>query len=145
MTLVQRIEGARASGDWAALAQQVPYVHFLGISFAVEHGRLLGQMRYAELLVGNSFLPALHGGGLGALLESAAHFELLYRVKAVVLPKTITLTVDYLRTGKPVDTFAASQIVRQGRRVATVQAAAWQEDEGKPIAIATLQLLIQES
>ena len=62
---------------------------------------LITTMRYADHLIGNPALPALHGGTLGALLESAAIFELLWRAETIVLPKTITLTVDYLRSGAP--------------------------------------------
>lgn len=142
MTTLQRIEQARASGDWSQLVQNVPYARFLGISLVVQQGRLLAKMSYADHLVGNPTVPALHGGTLGALLECAAQFELLYRAETVVLPKTITLTIDYLRSGKSVDTFAVANIVRQGKRVATLQAMAWQEDETKPISTATLQMLI---
>lgn len=99
-------------------------------------------MPYSEHLIGNPTLPALHGGALGALLESAAQLELLYRAQTVVLPKTITLTVDYLRTGSPADTWVRAAIVKQGRRVATVHARAWQQDPAVPIATATVHLLI---
>ena len=142
MTTLQRIEQARASGDWNQLVQNVPYMHFLGMSLAVEKGRLVGKMGFADHLVGNPTVPALHGGSLGALLEASAQFEMLFRAETVVLPKTITLTIDYLRSGRPLDTFVASRIIRQGKRVATVHAQAWQDDELKPIATATLQVLI---
>ena len=142
MTTLERIETARATGDWSQLVEGVPYARFLGITAGVDHGRLIARMTFGEHLVGNPTVPALHGGTLGALLEVSAQFEMLFRAETVVLPKTITLTIDYLRSGKSVDTFAAAQIVRQGRRVATVRASAWQEDETKPIATATLQVLI---
>lgn len=139
---LSRIELARSTGDWSQLVQSVPFARFLGMTLDTHQGRLVGRMKFSEHLIGNPTLPALHGGTLGALLESAAQFELLYRAETIVLPKTITLTIDYRRTGKPVDTLVAATIVRQGRRVATVQASAWQDDPGRPIAAATLQLLI---
>lgn len=141
-TVLSKIELARASGDWNQLVQGIPYVRFLGLTLETQEGKLVGRMKYADHLIGNPTLPALHGGTLGSILEAAAQFELLYRAETVVLPKTITLTIDYRRSGKPVDTFVAATIVRQGRRVATVQASAWQEDPGRPIASATLQMLI---
>ena len=94
------------------------------------------------LLIGNAALPALHGGSLGALLESTAHFQLLWDAETVVLPKTIDITVDYLRTGRPVDSWARAIITRQGRRVANVRVEAWQEDRARPIAIAHGHFLI---
>ena len=142
---VSRIELAKSTGDWNQLVQSVPYARFLGISLDTHEGRLIGRMKFAEHLIGNPTIPALHGGTLGALLECAAQFELLYRAETIVLPKTITLTIDYRRSGKPVDTFVAANIVRQGRRVSTVQSSAWQEDPARPIATATLQMLIMGS
>ena len=36
--------------------------------------------------------------------------------------------VDYLRSGRPVDTHARAIVTRQGRRVTNVRVEAWQED-----------------
>ena len=99
--------------------------------------------RSADHLIGNPALPALHGGTVGALLESAAIFELLVRAETVVLPKTITLTVDYLRSGRPQDTHARAFVTRQGRRVTNVRVEAWQEDRGKLIAAAAAIFLVK--
>lgn len=142
MSVVDAIEQARQSGDFNAFVQAVPYARFLGISVEERAGALYGRMKFADHLVGNPTLPALHGGTLAALLELAAQFELIYRHESVVLPKTVTLTVDYLRSAKPKDTLVQARIVRQGRRVSTVHAQAWQDDETQPVATATLQLLI---
>jgi uncharacterized protein (TIGR00369 family) len=136
------IEQARRTKDWTPLVQAIPYARFLGIGLEELGGALVSRMRFDEQLVGNPTLPALHGGALGGFLESAAHFELMYRAESVVLPKTVTLTIDYLRSGKPVDTFARATVFKLGRRVATVHAHAWQEDEARPIAFATVHLLI---
>ena len=135
------IEQARSTKDWSVLVEAIPYARFLGISLEELGGALVGRMRFTEHLVGNPTLPAIHGGALGGFLESAAHFELMFRAEAAVLPKTVTLTIDYLRSGKPVDTFARATLFKQGRRVATLHAHAWQEDEAKPIAFATVHLL----
>jgi acyl-coenzyme A thioesterase PaaI-like protein len=50
------------------------------------------------------------------------------------LPKTIGLTVDYLRTGLPRDAYARAEITRTGRRYANVRAEAWQDNRDRPIA-----------
>ncbi len=60
----------------------------------------------------------------------------------MVLPKTIDITVDYLRSGRAVDTWAKGILTRQGRRVANVRVEAWQEDRLRPIAIAHGHFLI---
>lgn len=142
MNVLERIRDARASGDWAPLVEAVPYLRFLGVSVERTNGELTGRMAFADHLVGDPTLPALHGGTLGALLEAACQFEVLYRAESAVLPKTITLTIDYLRSAKPQDVLVRARIVKQGRRVVTAHATAWQEDESKPVAIATVHLLV---
>ncbi len=142
MTLVEKLAAAKASGDFPALFDLVPYSRFLGLSAHLDGNELITTMKFADHLIGNPALPALHGGTLGALLESAAIFELLWRAETIVLPKTITLTVDYLRSGAPVDTHARSTVTRHGRRVANVRVEAWQTDRAAPVATAHAIFLV---
>jgi acyl-coenzyme A thioesterase PaaI-like protein len=51
-------------------------------------------------------------------------------------PKPIGLTVNYLRSGRALDSFADVSIVKQGRRIVAFEARAWQDDASKPIATA---------
>jgi uncharacterized protein (TIGR00369 family) len=145
MSLIDRMTAAKASRDYQGLIDLVPYAGFLGLTAALDGDELITTMRYADHLIGNPMLPALHGGTLGALLESAAIFELLWRAETVVLPKTITLTVDYLRSGAPVDTHARGTVSRQGRRVTNVRMEAWQADRDAPIATAHAIFLVKRS
>ena len=142
MNLVERLEGAKRSGDFQALFDIIPYSRFLGLSARMEGDELITTMKYSDHLIGNPALPALHGGTLGALLESSAIFELLWRAETIVLPKTITLTVDYLRSGQPLDTHAHSIVTRHGRRVANVRVEAWQADRKSPVATAHAIFLV---
>ena len=48
----------------------------------------------------------------------------------------IGLTINYLRSGRALDTFARVSIVKQGRRVVAFEAQAWQDDPSRPIASA---------
>ncbi|HEV7556245.1 MAG TPA: PaaI family thioesterase, partial [Kofleriaceae bacterium] len=131
---------------YAGLLDAIPYSRFLGLRAAMVGDELITTMTYAPHLVGNPMLPALHGGTLGALLESAAIFELLWRAETIVLPKTITFTIDFLRSGGPVDTHAHSVVTRQGRRVTNVRVDAWQADRAKPVATAhAIFLVMRES
>jgi len=144
--LVERLGEAKRSGDIQGLFDIVPYSRFLGLSGRVEGDEIITTMKFAPHLIGNPALPALHGGTLGALLESSAIFELLWRAETIVLPKTITLTVDYLRSGAPVDTHARSIVTRHGRRVANVRVEAWQTDRATPVATAhAIFLVMRES
>ena len=142
MTLIDRLTAARASHDYQGLVDLIPYAGFLGLTAAMQGEELITTLRYGAHLIGNPALPALHGGTLGALLESAAVFELLFRSETVVLPKTITLTVDYLRSGAPVDTHARGVVTRQGRRVTNVRMEAWQADRAAPVATAHAIFLV---
>jgi len=136
MTLVERLTAAKQAGDYQGLFEAIPYARFLGLSASMQGEELITTMRYAEHLIGNPALPALHGGTLGALLESAAIFELLWRAETVVLPKTVTVTIDYLRSAAPLDTHARGVITRQGRRISNVRIEAWQGDRATPVASA---------
>ena len=142
MTLIERLTAARASQDYQGLVDLIPYAGFLGLTAAMQGDELITTMRYGGHLIGNPALPALHGGTLGALLESAAIFELLVRAETIVLPKTITLTVDYLRSARPLDTHARATVTRQGRRVTNVRVEAWQEDRANLVATANAIFLV---
>jgi uncharacterized protein (TIGR00369 family) len=145
MSLVERLTAAKQAHDFEALFELIPYARFLGLSAALDGDELITTMRYGEHLIGNPALPALHGGTLGALLESAAIFQLLWNAETIVLPKTITLTVDYLRSGAPVDTHARGIVTRNGRRVTNVRMEAWQTDRGTPVATAHAIFLVMRS
>jgi uncharacterized protein (TIGR00369 family) len=140
--LVERVADAKRTGNYQQLLDAIPYSRLLGLSARAEAGELITTMRFADHLIGNSALPALHGGALGALLESAAIFELLWRAETIVLPKTVTITVDYLRSGGPFDTHARGSVTRQGRRVANVRVEAWQRDRAVPVATAHAIFLV---
>lgn len=142
LTLLERVSAAKQAQDYQGLLDAIPYARFLGLTATMQDDELITTMRYGDHLIGNPTLPALHGGSLGALLESAAIFELLWRAETIVLPKTITLTVDYLRSGAPVDTHARCTVTRQGRRVTNVRMDAWQTERAAPVATAHAIFLV---
>lgn len=142
MTILERLNEAKANRDWCAMVDAVPYAKLLGLAPVLEGDDLLTKMSFSQPLIGNAALPAIHGGAIGALLESAAIFELLYRAETIVLPKTITVTIDYLRSAGPHDTFARGVITRHGRRVANVRVEAWQADRAQPVATAHAIFLV---
>ena len=143
-SLAELVRQVRKTREYARLTDAIPYTRFMGIGVENLAGEMLCRMTYKPMLIGNSFLQALHGGTLGALLESAAIFELLLQTDTERVPKVISLTVDFLRSGKPQDTFARAIITRQGRRVANVRVEAWQDDRARPIATAHALFLLAE-
>jgi uncharacterized protein (TIGR00369 family) len=140
--LTALVRRARETGEYGSLTEMIPYARFLGLQLRRDGDERVCHMPYQPMLIGNSALPALHGGTLGALLESAAIFELMAQSDSDRVPKIISLTVDYLRSGKAQDTFAHAVITRAGRRVANVRVEAWQEDRARPIAAAHVLFLV---
>lgn len=128
----------------AALAR-IPYAGFLGVRAELKGDELTLILPYSEHLVGNPLLPALHGGVVGALMELTAITQLAIASRSERFAKTIDIGVDYLRSGKPLDTFARARVVKIGRRIANVQAEAWQNERSQPIAAMHGHFLVAEA
>jgi uncharacterized protein (TIGR00369 family) len=119
----------------AALTGWVPYNRLLGVRFDRLGDELTARLPFREGLVGNPFLPAIHGGVTGSFLEITGIMQLAWdRVLGLMdeggeaaarigggqfppFPKTIDITIDYLRSGRPRETFARAMVQRTGRRV----------------------------
>ncbi len=142
MSLVTLIERCRRESDVDPLFEAIPFARYLGIRAHIEADILVTTLAFRERNIGNPALPALHGGVIGTLLETAAILQLLWEHETDKIPKTINLTVDYLRPGAPRDTFARGVISKQGRRVANVSVESWQEHQDKPIASANCHFLL---
>jgi uncharacterized protein (TIGR00369 family) len=126
-----------ARPDAAALRAQmetVPFARFLNIDLDLRGDELTLILPFRDELIGNIVLPALHGGTVGALLELSAVMTTALTHGQPHLPKTIDITIDYLRSGRPVATYARGKVTRLGRRIASVSAEAWQHERADPIA-----------
>lgn len=145
-----------------ALVDGVPYIRFLNISFDRRGDELTGVLNFDDKLIGNPFLPAIHGGVTAAFLEVTAVITLSWEhmfpiiesgeidADAIVsdesirFPKTIDFTVDYLRSGLPRDAYARAFISRSGRRYASVRVEAWQDNHAKLFAQASGHFLMPQ-
>ncbi|HEY1710461.1 MAG TPA: PaaI family thioesterase [Rhizomicrobium sp.] len=134
MELLARAAAAGTRPDPEALIAAIPYCRHLGVTARLEGEAVILTMPFAQQLIGNPILPALHGGVIGSLLETAAIAQVIYETSAIKLPKPVDITVDYLRSGRALTSHAKARIAKQGRRVINVHAEMWQEDEMKPIA-----------
>jgi uncharacterized protein (TIGR00369 family) len=134
MEILARALAQGKAADPAALIAAIPYCRYLGVRAELNDGALVLVMPFAEHLVGNPMIKALHGGVIGSFLETAAIAQVIFETRAAKLPKPVDITVDYLRSGRAVESRARARIARQGRRVINVHAEMWQEDESKPIA-----------
>ena len=142
MRLRDVVATVRDTGDFGPLADAIPYNRFMGITAELVDGEVTGRMKYSDHLVGNANIPALHGGTLGALMESTAIFMLLWHGETESIPKTINITVEYLRGARPQDVLAKAVFTRHGRRVANVRVYAFQDDPEEPVAVATAHFLL---
>ena len=146
MSTAEYIADLRRTGDFARVLSVIPYARYLGLSVELADGDPVTKLPADPKLIGNPILAALHGGTVGALLESAAVFKLLWDSSSEAVPKTINITIDYLRSAKAgLDTYARATITKHGRRVANVQVRAWQRDEAEPIAAAHAHFLLKTS
>lgn len=128
----------------AAALARIPYAAFLGVRAELKGDELTLVLPFADHLVGNPLLPALHGGVVGALMELTALTQLAIASKTEKFPKTIDIGVDFLRSGRPIDTYARARVIKIGRRIANVQAEAWQNERNQPIAAMHGHFLLTE-
>jgi acyl-coenzyme A thioesterase PaaI-like protein len=153
---------SRRDAALAALTGAVPYIQFLGIQFDRRGDELTALLPYDAKLIGNPMLPALHGGVTASFLEVAGLIGLAWaslwddleqgRIDMATLatgslpplPKTIDFTVDFLRAGLPRDCYARAKVMRSGRRYASVQVAAWQDNFDRPFAMGSLHCLMPD-
>ena len=142
MTLLKIVQAARDSGDPSRLTEAMPYAKWLGLAPENRTDELLTRLRFDPRNIGNPHLPAIHGGVIGATLETAAIFHMLWEGETLAVPKIVTITVDFLRSARPLDLLAKATLIKQGRRIANVTVEAWQDDRSKPIAAARMHFLL---
>ena len=117
-----------------AFLQRVPYVRFLGMQVELAGDEMTAVLPFAQHLIGNPTIPALHGGVIGAFLEMTALAQLSVTQGSAKVHKTIDVTIEYLRPGRAVTTYARADLRKVGRRIANVHVEAWQEARDHPVA-----------
>jgi uncharacterized protein (TIGR00369 family) len=125
----------------AALAA-VPYARFLGVEVVFNGDEMTAILPFSQRLIGNPLLPAIHGGVLGAFMELTAIAQLSALQPLARRPRTIDLSVEYLRSGRPLTTYARAEVKKVGRRVANVHVEAWQEQRAEPITFLRAHFLV---
>ena len=147
-------------------AKQIPFCNTLGIGFDCLGNEITTRLPFKKEFIGNPAIPALHGGVIGSFLEISAIIKLSWSIflekknngdKLSIsklkeenlilqrLPKTIDLTIDYLNSGHPVESFAIAKVNKIGRRYASVSVKTWQEDPNNPFALASAHFLVTNS
>ena len=68
--------------DVDALMQAIPYARYLGITVDQRGNEITTVLHFSQHLIGNPVLPALHGGVIGAFLETTAIAQLAFEFAA---------------------------------------------------------------
>ena len=147
-----------------SLVEQIPFCKTLGIKLDCLGNEITAHLPFKKDFIGNPAIPALHGGIIGSFLEITAIIQLSWaiflerkddqiklkksslEVQDTILqriPKTIDITIDYLSSGRPVESFARAKINKIGRRYASVSVKSWQDEPNKPFAMASGHFLVK--
>lgn len=122
-----------------------PYALAMGMRIdQISNGVPILTMDFSDRTVGRPGF--IHGGALGGLLEIASIIALradLGDDGAGTRIKPVNVSIEFLRGGTMVQTFAIGQVIRAGRRIANVRAEAWQTDRAKPLASSWMNFLLK--
>lgn len=118
-----------------------PYAQSMGFGSERDaDGRLVLTMGYEFNKMGRPGF--LHGGAIAGMLEAVAYQTLAEATEGAAHIKPVNVTVTYMRGGRDHLTYARATIQRLGRRIANIEAVAWQDDPESPIAIAQMNLML---
>ena len=121
---------------------RMPMAESLGMRCDIMGDEMTAILPFRDNLIGNITIRALHGGAIATFLEITAMAQLFLATDLERPPRTINLTVDYLRQGKAEDLFARATITKLGRRMASVRAEAWQSERNKPVSAVLAHFLV---
>lgn len=101
--------------------QGIPFNAWLGMTVvALEPGRASLRVPFRPELVGDPLRPALHGGVLSALADTAGGLAAFAMLDNPLVDRvsTLDLLVDYLAAARLEDLVCDAQVVRMGNKVA---------------------------
>lgn len=123
-----------------------PYAQTMGFQSERDaDGRLIIAMPYSDGVKGRPGF--VHGGALAGLLETVAYVTLADALGEDDKPllKPVNMTATYMRGALETTTYARATIERLGKRIANIEAVAWQDDPEKPVAIAQINVMLDRS
>ena len=122
-----------------AFIQALPHSRALGMRLeAIGEGSAVISMPYDVRLVGDPETGVIHGGAVSALMDTACGASVMSHPAAGVSTATLDLRIDYMRPATPGQTIRTrAECHHVTRTVAFVRAVATDEDETRPVAMAT--------
>ena len=121
------------------MEQKIPFNAFLGIHVDFfSRGDIVLSLPIKPEFIGDPNRPALHGGLLATLADTAAGMAVFSVLPKTATTSTIDLRIDYLRPGNVDQTlYAKSTVVRHGSRVCVVQTTLYQESSEQAVAVSS--------
>jgi uncharacterized protein (TIGR00369 family) len=133
----------RGMSDINSIARQfiqaLPHSHALGMQLeAITEGVATIAMPYDARLIGDPTTGVIHGGAVSALMDTACGAAVMSHPQAGFSTATLDLRIDYMRPATPGQTIRArAECHHVTRSVAFVRAVATDDDESRPVAMAT--------
>ncbi|MCP5443335.1 MAG: PaaI family thioesterase [Chromatiaceae bacterium] len=141
--LFQEVMAIKQAGEFELISALIPYAGLVGLELIKENAGLITILRNKPSNIGNTTIPAVHGGVVGALLEHAGIMHIICECDTTRFPKIINISIDYLRPCLgTMDTYARGYVIKQGKRVTNVRIEAWQSDPSRPVAAAHAHFLM---
>jgi len=110
------------------MAEQIPFNAHLGLEVRdLSEGSAVLALPFRPEFVGDPIRPALHGGTISMLADTAGGAAVLAGLGMRALVSTIDLRIDYLRPGALLELVAEGRLVRLGARVGVARIQVWQE------------------
>lgn len=141
--LFEQMMALKQAGKFEQICALIPYADLVGLELVKDGSDIITVLRNKPSNIGNTIIPAVHGGVVGALLEHASIMHIICKYDITRFPKIINISIDYLRPclGN-VDTYARANVIKQGKRVTNVRVEAWQSDPSKLVAAAHAHFLM---
>jgi len=128
--------------DLQAQCERVPFFRFLDFTILeVEDKSILASLVQSDRHIGNPIIGAFHGGIMASFMEAMASVTVSHNWD-VLRPKPINLTIDYMRPALAGTLFTRTKVSRMGRRMASIEAVAWQDNKDKPVAKGLFHFLL---